>query len=438
MLLCSQVSENGVRAARSLPVHPAACRNLRSKPGAFRERSVGYFPCGGSARRRYRWDRSPRKDRSNPRPAAPPPPLPDGGDGGVEDDGDQSSGETIVVQVQSGHRAAGLQHESGVNEACQDAGQPAEMACDGSQSGAEQSGQLQGGVIGRIMHTVRAQGHADHDRDDVEGVLAEGGKAHDGEDSAHCGTIEFTAYNQNVNNPQNSVDADVDEHGPGAEHAQIVAGSPAGGSQQTPVAGPDGPGRDAGSIEAHQDHGGTQDAHYNDKHAVVMGGPVEHRVRFVAEGRQDRHDHHGKQSAGKSHVVEVHAVLNFIGIGGQRRQNKANQDAGQQAQRQAGVNAAQGHVADHGGQGGSQQGHGSIFGKRFSLVFGVQPRAQNDGPDVETVFSKQREAGHQAHFHNGKAVERIPGEFNDAHGEHGHNAGVDQSGRLHRQYKRSR
>ena len=92
------------------------------------------------------------------------------------------------------------------------------------------------------------------------------------------------------------------------------------------------------------------------------------------------------------------------------------------------MNAAQGHVADHGGQGGSQQGHGSIFGKRFSLVFGVQPRAQNDGPDVETVFSKQREAGHQAHFHNGKAVERISGEFNDAHGEHGHNAGIDQSG----------
>ena len=33
-------------------------------------------------------------------------------------------------------------------------------------------------------------------------MLAEGGKAHDGEDSAHRGAIEFTAYSQNVDNSQ--------------------------------------------------------------------------------------------------------------------------------------------------------------------------------------------------------------------------------------------
>ena len=37
--------------------------------------------------------------------------LPDGRDGGIENDGDDAAGKTVVIQVQSRHRAAGLHHQ---------------------------------------------------------------------------------------------------------------------------------------------------------------------------------------------------------------------------------------------------------------------------------------------------------------------------------------
>ena len=149
---------------------------------------------------------------------------------------------------------------------------------------------------------------------------------------------------------------------------------------------------------------------------------------MVAEGGEDGHDHHGEQAAGEAHVVEVHAVLDFIGIGGQGGQHEADDDAGQNAQRDAGVDAAQGHVAHQRGKGRGQQAHRGVFGEGLLLVSGIQPGAQNDGPDVQHVFAEQGKARHQTHLHHGKAVEGVPGELDDEDGDDGHKAGVDQGG----------
>ena len=68
-----------------------------------------------------------------------------------------------------------------------------------------------------------------------------------------------------------------------------------------------------------------------------------------------------------------YAVLYFIGVGRQGWQQKAYQNTGEHAQRQAGVNAAQCHIAHQRGQRRRQQGHGGILGKRLLLIPGIQP-----------------------------------------------------------------
>ncbi len=59
----------------------------------------------------------------------------------------------------------------------QNAEGPAEIAGDRGQSGAEQAGQLDGGIAERPVHHQPAQEHAGHDWNDVEGVLAKGREA---------------------------------------------------------------------------------------------------------------------------------------------------------------------------------------------------------------------------------------------------------------------
>ena len=103
--------------------------------------------------------------------------LPDSCDGRIEDDGDQAPGKPIVVEVQTCHGAAGLQHQRRVDETRQDPEAPAKMSCDGGQGRAEQPRQLQGGIVRRVVHPVSAQGHAQHHRGDVQaGVLTKGRK----------------------------------------------------------------------------------------------------------------------------------------------------------------------------------------------------------------------------------------------------------------------
>ena len=157
-------------------------------------------------------------------------------------------------------------------------------------------------------------------------------------------------------------------------------------------------------------------------------GPVERGVRLITEGRENRHHHHGEQSAGKAHVVKVHAILHLIGVRRKRRHQKSHNHAGQNAQRQAGMNAAQRHIAHQRRKGCRKQRHGGVFGKRLPLIPSVQPRSQNDGPDIKKILPEQGKARHQSHLHDGKTVEGVLGQPEDADRGDGHQAGVDESG----------
>ena len=57
------------------------------------------------------------------------------------------------------------------------------------------------------------------------------------------------------------------------------------------------------------------------------------------------------------------------------------------------------------------------------MIAGVEPGAQDNGPDVDEVFAEE---GETPHLHNGKAVEGVAGELDEADGEHGHKPRVYQ------------
>ena len=120
--------------------------------------------------------------------------------------------------------------------------------------------------------------------------------------------------------------------------------------------------------------------------------------------------------------------MHLIGVRRKRRHQKSHNHAGQNAQRQAGMNAAQRHIAHQRRKGGGQQRYGSVLGKRLPLVTGIQPRPQNDRPDVEHILPKQGKTGHQAHFHDGKAVERVFRQSQDTDRGDGNKPCVDKSG----------
>ena len=147
---------------------------------------------------------------------------------------------------------------------------------------------------------------------------------------------------------------------------------------------------------------------------------------MVAEGGENRHNHHGKQPAGKAHVVEVHPILDFIRISGEGGKNKSDQYAGENPQGQAGMDTAQRHVTDQRRQRRGQQGHGGMLGKGFSLILGIEPCAQYNGPNIQYILPKQGEARHQPHLHHGKTVKGVFGQFNQADGEDHHQSGVYQ------------
>ena len=65
-----------------------------------------------------------------------------------------------------------------------------------------------------MVHSIGSQPHADHHRDDVPGMLTEGGKAHDRENAAQCGAVEIPTYQQNIGHADEAVQADIDQHRP--------------------------------------------------------------------------------------------------------------------------------------------------------------------------------------------------------------------------------
>ena len=147
---------------------------------------------------------------------------------------------------------------------------------------------------------------------------------------------------------------------------------------------------------------------------------------MVTEGGEDGHDHHSEKAAGKPHVVEVHAVLDLVGVGREGGQDETDDHAGKNPQGQAGVDTAKTHVAHQRRQRRGQQGHRRMLGKGLPLVLGVEPGAQDDGPDVEEVLPEEGEARHQPHLHHGKAVEGVFGQLDEADGQDHHKARVHQ------------
>ena len=125
------------------------------------------------------------------------------------------------------------------------------MASHRGQGGAEQARQLQSRVVGLVVHAVCPQPDAKHHRNDVSGVLSEGGKAHDGEDPPQRRAVEIPADQQDIRNADETVYADVYQNRRRTEHAQVITGGPAGGAEQTAVAGPHRPCGHTASEKAH-------------------------------------------------------------------------------------------------------------------------------------------------------------------------------------------
>ena len=90
------------------------------------------------------------------------------------------------------------------------------------------------------------------------------------------------------------------------------------------------------------------------------------------------------------------------------------------------MNAAQRHIAHQRRKGCRKQRHGGVFGKRLPLIPSVQPRSQNDGPDIKKILAEQGKARHQSHLHNGEAVKGVLGKPDEADGDDGHKPRVDK------------
>ena len=257
-------------------------------------------------------------------------------------------------------------------------------------------------------------------------MLAEGGKAHDGENAPHRGAVQVAASAQDKGDADEAVDSHVDQHRAGAEHAQIVAGGPPAGEQQAAVSSPGGPGRPSGAQQPQEKKHGAEDPQGQPQGEIISLGPVVPGGWRGPHGADQRNQDKGQQTAGKAHIIQVHAVLDLVGVGGERGQDKADQHPHQTAQQGGAPAVVQCNVADDRSQGGGEQAGGDILSEGFPPELGVEPGAQQDGPDVDDIFAEQGEAGHEPHHHQGEAVERLVGEAQHHQGDGGHQGGVDQ------------
>ena len=232
---------------------------------------------------------------------------------------------------------------------------PSEIAGDGSQRRAEEHGQLHGAGAQILVEQQSAQHHAQHDGRNVPGMFAEGGKADDGHDPADGGPVQITAGNQDKHDADEPVDAHVDQYRGGAQHAQVIAGGAAGSLEQASVARPGRPNRALAEKEPCCDKHDTHAAHGRPQREIIAGGPVVIGGQVGPHGAHHRGQDQGQQPAGKAHVVQIHSVLDLIGIGREGRQDKADQYAHQNACRQIAPAVVQRHIADHRRERGSQQ-----------------------------------------------------------------------------------
>lgn len=93
--------------------------------------------------------------------------------------------------------------------------------------------------------------------------------------------------------------------------------------------------------------------------------------------------------AGKAGVIQVHAALEPIGVGGEGGQQEPDGRTGQDTGGQGAPAVVQHEIADHGRKGSRGQAGCGIAAERLTPVPGVQTRAQQDGPQVEAVFAEK-------------------------------------------------
>lgn len=98
---------------------------------------------------------------------------------------------------------------------------------------------------------------------------------------------------------------------------------------------------------------------------VIALRPVVGHGGIGPHGAHNGYQDHGQQAAGEAHVVEVHAVLDFVCIGGEGRQHKADEQSHGDTPPQVAEAVVQRHITHHRGQGCGQQGHGDILAERF-------------------------------------------------------------------------
>lgn len=305
---------------------------------------------------------------------------------------------------------------------------PAEIAADGCESGAEQASELDGAVRERPVHDHAAEQDTEHDREHVCRVFTESRKAHDGEDTADGGAVEVAADGEDERQTDQTIDAGIDQRGCGTEHAQVIAGSASAGAQQTAIGGEHSRRTLTAQQQAGQDEHGAQDDKQNGEGQGAAGCPAVLGGRGGTERADERHDQKGDQTAGKADIIKVHAVLYFISIGRQGGQDKADNHTGEDAGRQGTPAVVEYKVADDRRQRGCHQTGGCILGKGLVTALGVQPCAEQDGPDVEEVFSEQRKTGHQTDDNHRDTVVGYAGKMQNEDTDGRDQRGVDQRG----------
>ena len=158
---------------------------------------------------------------------------------------------------------------------------------------------------------------------------------------------------------------------------------------------------------------------------VIALRPVVGHGGIGPHGAHNGYQDHGQQAAGETHVVEVHAVLDFVCIGGEGRQHKADEQSHGDTPPQVAEAVVQRHITHHRGQGCGQQGHGDILAERLPPRLGVQEGTGDDGPDVDNVLAEQGKASHQAQLHQCEAVGRLLAQVEQQQAHQRHQGGVD-------------
>lgn len=129
----------------------------------------------------------------------------------------------------------------------------------------------------------------------------------------------------------------------------------------------------------------------------------------MSEGFEQGSEHHADQSGSKADIIEIVSLVHPQGIGGERRQNKPDQQTDQTADKIAKKRGAilpdRSDLGDDRSERCSEKGYVDITGKRLLLIEGVEVAPDDDREDVADVFTEQGKTRHQkqaGHTDSGK------------------------------------